>query len=113
MRFLCRITGVLLPLVAHAASQTWTLANSQISRTVTFTSAQGLFTERLSDVATHADFILPGKLRLSMAPEFSFECNGRTYKGTSEDRALTKKRLRTENHLQSGCTADKFPSKWL
>jgi alpha-galactosidase len=89
MRFLCRITGVLLPLVAHAASQTWTLANSQISRTVTFTSAQGLFTERLSDVATHADFILPGKLRLSMAPEFSFECNGRTYKGTSEDFELS------------------------
>src|SRR5947209_2001983 len=85
MRTLCRIAGFILPLISHAAPQTWTIANDQISRTMTFTPAQGLYTERLSDLATHADFILPDKLRLNIAPEFSFHCNGRSYNGASAD----------------------------
>jgi alpha-galactosidase len=81
--------GAMLLLISHAAAQTWTLANGQISRTVTFTAAQGLFTEKLSDLETHADFILPGQLRLSIAPEFSFQCNEHTYKGAGTDFTLS------------------------
>ena len=64
-----------------AARETWTIGSDRIKRTVRFKPGLGLFTERLSDLATNVDFIVPGKLRMDMAAEFSFECNGRTYRG--------------------------------
>jgi alpha-galactosidase len=68
-----------------AAGETWTIGSDRIKRTVRFKPGLGLFTERLSDLATNVDFIVPGKLRMDMAAEFSFECNGRTYRGVQSE----------------------------
>ncbi|HEX4758932.1 MAG TPA: alpha-galactosidase [Terracidiphilus sp.] len=68
---------------ASNASQSWTVSNDRIKRTVTFEPAKGLFTEQLSDLSTHADFILPGPLNMGMAQEFSFECSGHHCAGSS------------------------------
>jgi hypothetical protein len=54
---------VLLLLASSAFSQSWTIGNDRIERKVTFDPASGLFTERLSDLKTHTDFIVPGKPR--------------------------------------------------
>jgi alpha-galactosidase len=88
MKLLRPFAVLLLPLCVHAAPRSWTIANDQISRTISFAPEQGLFTSQLSGSAIHADFILPDKLRLSIAPEFSFQCNERTYKGTGSDFVL-------------------------
>ncbi|HEX4230324.1 MAG TPA: alpha-galactosidase [Bryobacteraceae bacterium] len=80
--------ALLAPLLTYGASQTWTISNGEIERTLAFNDTSGLFTQQLSDLTTHTDFIVPGKLRLKVAPEFSFQCNGRTYRGASSDFAL-------------------------
>ncbi len=67
---------------SKAAAKTWTIGNDRIGRTLAFQSKTGLFTQQFSDLATHADFILPGKVKSEMAPEFSFLCNGRLCTGT-------------------------------
>jgi alpha-galactosidase len=77
-----------LPLVCFAAPRTWTIGNGEIARTMTFSEASGLYTERLSDLRTHTDFIAPGALRMDMAQEFSFQCDGRTWRGASSQFAL-------------------------
>ncbi len=77
--------GAMLPLLAFAAPQTWTISNNQISRTLSFDSDKGFYTSQLSDLSTKTDFIQPNKLPLSSASEFSFQCNGHTYTGTSSD----------------------------
>jgi alpha-galactosidase len=89
MKIFCLLAGIVLPWATGATAQTWTLTNGQISRTVTYTAAQGLFTERLSDLGTHADFIQPGELQLNMAPEFSFQCDGHAHQGASSEFTLT------------------------
>jgi alpha-galactosidase len=61
---------------ASNASQRWTVSNDRIKRTIAFDPTKGLFTEQLSDLSTHADFILPDHLNKAIAPEFSFECSG-------------------------------------
>lgn len=88
MKIFCFLAGMAFAWVIGATAETWTLTNGQISRTMTYTAAQGLVTERLSDLGTHADFIQPGNLPLNMAPEFSFQCNGHTYKGASSEFVL-------------------------
>ena len=76
--------GVLLLLLASSAlSQSWTIGNDQIERKITFDPVSGLVTDRLTDLTTHTDFILPGKPGRSFAPEFSFVCNGQTLTGAS------------------------------
>jgi alpha-galactosidase len=40
-----------------------------------------LVTERWSDLKTHTDYIKPEGLKAELAPEFSFQCDGRTYSG--------------------------------
>ncbi len=68
---------------AVGAVESWRIGNDRIARTVAFHPRTGLFTEQLSDLSTHADFIPPGKLRMDMAQEFSFVCNGRVSTGTN------------------------------
>jgi alpha-galactosidase len=63
--------------------QTRVLSNGYIQRTVTFGPKGGLYTERLSDLKTHVDYISPGTLRKDMALEFSFMCSGHDYEGIS------------------------------
>ena len=70
------------PASLNAGVQTWIIGNDWIKRTVRFKPGGGLFTSGLSDLATHAEFIASGNLRMDMAEEFSFECNGRAYRGT-------------------------------
>ncbi len=71
----------MLPLLAVAAPQSWTIANGQISRTITFDQARGLHTSRLSDLSTHADFITPETATEPQAAEFSFQMDGHIYQG--------------------------------
>jgi alpha-galactosidase len=83
--------GVLLLLLAsRALSQSWTIGNDQIERKITFDPASGVFTERLADLTTHTDYILPAKPGQSSAPEFSFVCNGQTVTGASSTFQLVR-----------------------
>lgn len=74
---------------AMNADQRWTIGNELVKRVVAFRSKlgdhtnSGLFTEQLSDLATGADLIGPGKMRVSMAQEFSFVCNGHECAGSN------------------------------
>jgi len=70
---------------SDAAAKTWTIGNDRIGRTLAFQPKTGLFTQQLTDLSTHAEFILPGKIITSTAPEFSFLCNGRLCAGTHAD----------------------------
>jgi len=88
MKFLPLLFATMLPLACHAAPQRWTIGNDEIRRTMTFSETAGLSTEQLSDLKTHADFILPGKPHYDMAAEFSFECNEHTYRGAGSQFAL-------------------------
>jgi alpha-galactosidase len=88
MKFSFKFAAVILPLAAHAAPHTWTIGNGEIQGTIAFSETSGLFTQQLSDLRTHADFIGPQKLRTDMAQEFSFQCNGHTYSGASSQFAL-------------------------
>src|SRR5450631_71637 len=65
------------------AIQSWVIANGQIERAVSFNPKVGLYTNRLSDLTTRQNFIVPEKIRVDMAAEFSFQCNGRQYEGNS------------------------------
>ena len=65
--------------------KTWTIGNDRIKRTVAFHPETGLLTEQLTDLSTHADFILPGKINMGMAQEFSFLCNGHQCEGTNSE----------------------------
>ncbi len=66
-----------------SAIASWRIGNGLIARTVTFHAGSGLFTEQLSDLSTHVDFILPGKIRANLAQEFSFLCNGQICAGNN------------------------------
>lgn len=79
--------GMILPFVSLAADQTWTIGNGEVERTLVFGSS-GLFTGRLSDLKTHTDFIRPDKIRKEISPEFSFQCDGRSYSGYSSEFTL-------------------------
>src|SRR4051812_33933916 len=78
------LIGYILVLAANQAfSQSWTIGNDQISRTLTFEPSRGLYTEGLSDLATHTDLIRVAKAQTSIPAEFSFQCEGKTYRGAS------------------------------
>ena len=79
--------SMMLPFVSLAADHRWTIGNGEVERTLVFGSS-GLFTERLSDVKTHTDYIQPDKIRKEISPEFSFQCDGRGYGGYSSEFSL-------------------------
>src|SRR5271157_4008503 len=99
MKYWSLLFAMMLPLASSAAPQRWTIGNDDIRRTITFSETVGLSTEQLSDLKTHADFILPGKPRYDMAAEFSFECNEHTYRGAGSQFALVSA---TESPLPNG-----------
>jgi alpha-galactosidase len=66
-----------------ALCQSWTIGNNQIERSITFDSSSGLVTQRLTDLATHTEFISSEKPTRRPALEFSFLCNGETLTGAS------------------------------
>ena len=66
-----------------AGGESWTIGNELIARTVAFGPKTGLFTQRMSDLATHTDFITPGETRSFRTPEFSFRCGARSCAGES------------------------------
>jgi alpha-galactosidase len=70
---------------SEAAAKTWTIGNDRIGRSISFQPKIGLFTQQLSDLSTHAEFILPGKKNTDLAQEFSFLCNGRLCAGTNAE----------------------------
>jgi len=67
---------------APIADRTWTIGNEQLKRTLAFKAKTGLYTQQLSDLETHADYILPATMRMWMAQEFSFLSNGHGCAGT-------------------------------
>lgn len=70
---------------AQSAVDSWTIGNDRIERKVTFRPKTGLFTEQMSDLSTHADYIVPGKIPINMAREFAFQCNGQRCAGASSE----------------------------
>jgi hypothetical protein len=74
--------GLVLASASGALCQSWTIGNDQIERTVTFDSATGLVTQRLTDLTTHTDLIPSGKTVRRPALEFAFACNGQTPNGS-------------------------------
>ena len=52
-------------------------------RTLNFEPSAGLYTQQLSDLTTHTDLISIAKTHSSIAAEFSFQCEGKTYRGAS------------------------------
>jgi alpha-galactosidase len=83
MRFEFLAAVVLLLSASGAVCQSWTIGNDQIERTVTFDSASGLVTQRLTDLTTHTEFIPPVKPARRPALEFAFACNGQHLNGST------------------------------
>jgi alpha-galactosidase len=81
-RKLLAVVGLLLS-AAGALGQSWTIGNDQIERTLTFDTATGLVTERLTDLTTHSDLIPAGKPARRPALEFAFACNGQNLNGST------------------------------
>ena len=73
-----------LPFLACGAPRTWTIGNGDIERTLVVDQA-GIWTQRLSDLNTRTDFIQPGNVPASLSSEFSFQCNGHSYRGHSSE----------------------------
>jgi alpha-galactosidase len=79
-----RISVVVLLLSAlNGFSQSWTIGNDSIERSVMFDAAQGLVTERLTDLVSHREFISPQGAGQKPPSEFSFVCNGEHQTGES------------------------------
>jgi alpha-galactosidase len=68
----------------ETSTRSWTIGNALIARTLTCRSG-GLYTEGFADLVTGAKLIAPDKPRSEMTNEFSFECNGRAYYGSSSE----------------------------
>jgi alpha-galactosidase len=79
MRFKSVPAVVLLFSASCALGQSWTIGNDRIERTVTFDSAAGLVTQRLTDLTTHTDLISAGKPGLELA----LACNGQNLNGST------------------------------
>ena len=62
-------------------TNSWTIGNERIKRTIAYHPKTGLFTEQFSGLSTHADFVLSGKTRIGQ--EFSFLCNGHSCAGAN------------------------------
>jgi alpha-galactosidase len=78
------LPAILLWLSAsYGLSQSWTIGNDHIERTLRFDPATGLATERFTDLESHRDFISPPQSDKRARPEFSFLCNGKTLTGAS------------------------------
>jgi alpha-galactosidase len=78
MRLRVLAVGLLVS-ASSALCQSWTIGNDRIERTVTFDSATGLVTQRLTDLTTHTDLIATGKPALELA----LACNGQNLNGSS------------------------------
>ncbi len=83
MRTIALTVFILVYAATQASAQSWTIGNDQIARTLIFEPSIGLYTDRLSDLATHTDLISIGKNHSSIAAEFSFQYQGKTYRGAS------------------------------
>ncbi len=83
-----RSTACLLCLLTIGAScqapqsgQSWTIGNTRIERTMSFTIEAGLRTSRLTNLDTHTDLIASTDSPQNYAPEFSVTCNGKGFNG--------------------------------
>jgi alpha-galactosidase len=88
MKFYSLLLTLLFPFLSLTAPQSWTISNSEISRTVTFSDSSGLATAQLTDLKTQANFIVPKKPRWNVPREFSFQCEGKSYDGAGPQFAL-------------------------
>ena len=72
--------GFAVPAYSQDARR-WNVGNDRVIRTIVFKPGAGLYTENFTDLATGAHFISPSHLRMDIATEFSFQCNGQSYSG--------------------------------
>ena len=61
MRTIALTVFILVYAATQASAQSWTIGNDQIARTLIFEPSVGLYTDHLSDLATHTDLISIGK----------------------------------------------------
>jgi alpha-galactosidase len=96
------LTGLILVFAATPAfSQSWTIGNEQISRTLNYEPSRGLYTQQLSDLVTHTSLISVGAGATSIPAEFSFQCDGQTYSGASSSFKFVDARENTTLHGKS------------
>ena len=88
MRFWMRVLSILPAVAVSAAAQSWTIGNSEVQRTITFSETAGITTEQLSDLRTKIDYIQQTRPRYNVPQEFSFQCNGQGYSGAGAQFAL-------------------------
>lgn len=88
MRSFLLFAALLTPFSGSAEPSSWTIGNDQVKRVIAFSDSTGLYTNELSDLITHADYVKPDDLLLSRAPEFSFQCDGHVYRGASSEFSL-------------------------
>ena len=83
------------------SSKAWVIENGSILRRVVYQPERGLYTERLSDLETRADYVRPETVHLDntgwsfMAAEFSFECNKQACSGAGANFGLIDAREET------------------
>jgi alpha-galactosidase len=78
------LPGAALLLAASCAfSQSWTIGNQQIERSLRFDDTSGLVTERLTDLVSHKDYISATQPIGKPSLEFSLACNGERLSGKS------------------------------
>jgi alpha-galactosidase len=70
-------------LASDRQERRWTIGNGLIQRVVAFSPKGGLVTEQLSGLSAQREFVLSGHLRMDMAQEFSFACEGHDYAGNT------------------------------
>jgi alpha-galactosidase len=70
---------------AAGERRSWTIGNGVVSRTIAYEPSLGLWTDRLTDLETRADYIEPGRIRKGLAEEFFFQCNGNRCAGSGPD----------------------------
>jgi alpha-galactosidase len=76
--------GLLVLASAPALSQSWTIENGHISRTLKYTAQSGLYTTQLTNVETNQDLITAGTSPQKYSSEFAVDCDGRTLTGSSK-----------------------------
>jgi alpha-galactosidase len=82
-------------LTVASFGQSWTIGNTRIERTLTYSPESGLRTSRLTSLDTRVDLIAAADPVQSYAPEFSVDCNGQTLTGAGKSFQLVDASMRS------------------
>ncbi len=76
-------------------AQSWTIGNTRLERTVTYSPDAGLRTSRLTNLDTHVDLIASGDPQQKYATEFAMLCNGQSLSGSGRSFQLVGSKAET------------------